>query len=90
MPDALKKILREDPNLPPWLQFEELRRLGIEYIAKFSGDVWTDHNLHDPGITILEVLCYALSDLGYRTQLDIEELLANVDDYLRQEGILSD
>jgi hypothetical protein len=76
MPDALKKILREDPKLPPWLQFEELRRLGIEYIAKFSGDVWTDHNLHDPGITILEVLCYALSDLGYRTQLDIEELLA--------------
>lgn len=27
---------------------------------------WTDLNTHDPGVTVLEVLAYALSDLQYR------------------------
>jgi len=75
MPQALK-IRRDDPAIRQWMRFEELRRLGIQYISEFSGEVWTDHNLHDPGITILEALCYALTDLGYRTQIDIAELLA--------------
>jgi hypothetical protein len=28
--------------------------------------VWTDHNRHDPGITLLEAALYALADLDYR------------------------
>lgn len=75
MPTALN-IKKTDPNIPSWWLFKELRQQGLEHIAAFSGKLWTDHNLHDPGITILEVLCYAISDLGYRTNLDIEELLA--------------
>jgi len=27
---------------------------------------WTDANVHDPGVTVLEVLCYALTDLPHR------------------------
>lgn len=27
---------------------------------------WTDLNMHDPGVTVLEVLAYALTDLQYR------------------------
>ena len=27
---------------------------------------WTDVNVHDPGVTVLEVLCYAITDLQYR------------------------
>ena len=41
-----------------------LREMGIEEIQKLSGKIWTDFNLHDPGVTILEQLCYALTDLG--------------------------
>ena len=44
--------------------------------ASCSGKIWTDHNVHDPGITILEVLCYAMLDLGYRTHLAVEDVLA--------------
>lgn len=58
------------------LNFDFLREKGLEHIGQFSGKIWTDHNTHDPGITILETLCYALMDLGYRTQLPIEDLLA--------------
>ena len=39
--------------------------------SELSGRVWTDHNLHDPGITTLEILCYALTDLAYRTGFSV-------------------
>src|SRR5215218_5633826 len=28
---------------------------------------WTDTNIHDPGITILQVLCYVITDLQFRS-----------------------
>ena len=34
---------------------------------KFSGEKWTDYNYHDPGITLLEQICYAITDLGYKS-----------------------
>lgn len=55
--------------------YEWLRTKGIEYLQQFSGKLWTDFNVHDPGITILEILCYALTDLAYRTNLPVADLL---------------
>ena len=69
-------ILSNDPSIPAWIDFDRLRSEGLRHIAAYSGDIWTDHNLHDPGVAILEVLCYALADLGYRNSLDVEDLLA--------------
>ncbi|AXT62054.1 hypothetical protein D1816_17385 [Aquimarina sp. AD10] len=57
------------------LNFSELREKGLEYIQELSGEVWTDFNAHDPGVTILEQLCYALTDIAYRTSFPIEDLL---------------
>jgi len=57
------------------LDFSELREKGLEYIQKLSADVWTDYNSHDPGVTILEQLCYALTDSAYRTSLPVNDLL---------------
>lgn len=53
----------------PTLDFNQLRAEGVESIQALSGNEWTDYNLHDPGVTTLEVLCYALTDLAYRTEL---------------------
>lgn len=53
-----------------------LRQKGLEYIQELGSKLWTDYNIHDPGITLLESLCYAITDLGYRTSLDIKDLLA--------------
>jgi len=55
--------------------YEALRKAGLGYIQEFSGKVWTDYNVHDPGITILELLCYALTDLAYRTSFPVADLL---------------
>ncbi len=52
-----------------------LLKEGRKFIEKFSNEQWTDYNTHDPGITILEVLCYAITELGYKTAFDIKDLL---------------
>ena len=62
-------------NLPPSLDARRLREEGRERIEALAGDHWTDYNTHDPGITILEVLAYAITDLGLRTHLDMAELI---------------
>lgn len=59
------------------LDFFELRQIGLDYIQKLSGENWTDFNSHDPGVTILEQLCYALTDVSLRTSLDIKDLLTH-------------
>jgi hypothetical protein len=76
--DNAKVIKQNDPLLAkkPHLDFQWLRRAGLAHIGELSGKIWTDHNAHDPGITILEALCFALIDLGYRTTLPMEDLLA--------------
>ena len=69
----------QKPNIrpfPAWLNYDFLRRSGLDHIGQLSGKLWTDHNSHDPGITIMEVLCYALTDLGYRNQFPNEDLFA--------------
>ncbi len=57
------------------LQLDFLLAEGIKLIQQFSGEVWTDYNYHDPGITFLEQLCYAVTDLGYRNHFPLEDLL---------------
>ncbi|MDZ7581806.1 MAG: hypothetical protein U5R30_14750 [Deltaproteobacteria bacterium] len=70
-------VIEKNKVLLPAQDYYFLREKGIEYIQSLSGTIWTDHNLHDPGITVLEILCYALTDLGYRTGFDIADLLAS-------------
>ncbi|GAB2835132.1 hypothetical protein [Ferruginibacter profundus] len=64
---------------PPFasMDFAVLRDIGIKHFEKMGSKLWTDYNLHDPGITIMEVLCYAITDLGYRTDFSIEDILAS-------------
>lgn len=57
--------------------FETLRREGIKLAQQMCGELWTDYNLHDPGVTILEQLVYALTDLIYRSDFDVEDFLVN-------------
>jgi hypothetical protein len=63
-------------------RFDDLFQEGISFIQNLSGEKWTDYNYHDPGITILEQLCFAITDLGYKSNFSIEDLLMlGVDDF---------
>ena len=70
------KALVKNPPLEPAEDFYRLRREGIGFIEQMGSARWTDYNTHDPGITTLEALCYAITDLAYRTGWDIKDILA--------------
>lgn len=57
--------------------FDRLRKEGIEISQDLSGMGWTDYNYHDPGVTILEQVCFGLTDLIYRTKFDVADYLCN-------------
>ena len=64
------------PAEHPILDYAALLRQGVAELERLAGDQWTDFNAHDPGITLLDLICYALTDLGYRTFHPIPDLLA--------------
>ncbi|HTO14885.1 MAG TPA: hypothetical protein VLZ83_03905 [Edaphocola sp.] len=65
-------------TLPQNLEnFSFLREKALEYIQGLASETWTDHNVHDPGITIMEALCYALADAGFRLNFPIQDILAD-------------
>lgn len=72
----LKTISKNNPQQDS-MQFDKLREIGINRIQALSKSNWSDYNLHDPGVTTLETLCYAITDLGYRLTFDMQDLLAS-------------
>ncbi|MDC0713303.1 hypothetical protein POL68_32875 [Stigmatella sp. ncwal1] len=50
---------------------------GLKTLEALAGQQWTDYNEHDPGVTLLEALAYGLTDLGYRADLSIPDLMAD-------------
>lgn len=53
------------------------RKEALYWIQQLSGNIWSDYNAHDPGITILEVLCYSLTELEYKLGFSITDILAS-------------
>lgn len=66
------KINKNDA-LPYGMDFLKLKKEGIDIAQELSGDIWTDYNEHDPGITILENQVYALTELSYKTSFPVED-----------------
>jgi hypothetical protein len=71
---------------PDGLDFDGLRRKGIDLLQALSGTTWTDYNLHDPGVTMLELLCYGLTDLVYRTDFDVADFLTGASGQIDFDG----
>jgi len=67
------------PELRTSQDYEFLRAEGVSRIEALAHKLWTDYNIHDPGITILELLCYAVTDLGYRTGYEFRDLMTGLE-----------
>ena len=72
-------FIPRDAPLHPAEDWEALRRIGMDRVRALSGAVWTDHNAHDPGVTLLEALAWAVADLGYRAGFPTADLLTRPD-----------
>jgi len=73
---ASDSIVRNSVDLDG-LDFATLREEGIKFAQELSGNLWTDYNIHDPGITILEQLCFGLTELAYQASISVADSLAN-------------
>ncbi len=60
----------------PAASYAFLRQEALHQLERLAAPAWTDYNAHDPGITILEQLCFALTDLAYRCGHEVPDLLA--------------
>lgn len=72
---------------PFGLDFDTLRTEGLALVQGLSGASWTDYNPHDPGVTILEQLCYALTELAYRSGFSMQDYLASKNGSIDFEGL---
>lgn len=70
--------IQRDRVLPEALDYKELLKLGIARAQATSGGIWTDYNVHDPGVTILDHVCFALTDIAYRADHPVEDILATL------------
>jgi hypothetical protein len=64
-----------DTQLPLELDFKSLKAEGLAYIQKHSSTEWSNLNPSDPGVTILEQLCYAFTELGYCGNFSMQDIL---------------
>lgn len=85
--------IKKGPPADKSMDFDFLRKEAIRFAQDLSGSIWTDYNEHDPGVTLLEYLAYAITDLGYRTHFDLKDLLYSREDqkkippeYLLKDG----
>ena len=67
----------KEKSSEPALNQETLYAIGLGHVQRLASRIWTDYNVHDPGITTLELLCYAITDLGYRARFPVKDLLAS-------------
>lgn len=70
--------IRNTP-LPDYLNFDRLKEEGLDTIRELASPNWSNLNETDPGVTILDQLCYALTELGYCTEFPIEDILTQRD-----------
>ena len=68
-----------DQALPDALNFEQLKQQGLDSIKRLAGQQWSNYNDSDPGITILDQLCYALTEFGYCAQFPIADVLTDLE-----------
>lgn len=64
-----------DEPLPLNQNFAELKEEGLAYIQTIANASWTNLNQSDPGVTILDQICYALTELGYCNDFPVQDIL---------------
>ena len=60
--------------------YQFLVEKGLERIIEYSSSLWNNFNHGDPGITILQSICYTLTELSYKVNFPIEDLLTEKGD----------
>lgn len=55
--------------------YARLQAKALKDVQRLAGELWTDYNEHDPGVTLLDALNYALLETDYRLRFDLPDYL---------------
>lgn len=72
-----------DIPLSPEQDFKFLKQTGLDFVSLHGGQEWSNLNVSDPGITILDQVCFALSELGYCTNFSLPDILTGIDEKIK-------
>lgn len=56
--------------------YTQLQKRALKDVQSLAGELWTDYNEHDPGVTILDILNYALLETDYRLRFEWQDYLS--------------
>lgn len=73
MQDSL--TIKKFPKYSDTTDYTGLVNDFIQECQKYSGNIWTDYNIHDPGVTMIELLSLAITELGLKSELDIFNII---------------
>ena len=59
--------------------FADLQKRTLDELQHLSGNLWTDFNPHDPGVTIADIANYALTELAYKLGFNLEDYFTDND-----------
>jgi hypothetical protein len=76
---TMPKEVKKDAHV----NYDAMFREAIEAIGEMAGENWTNYNPSDPGVTILEYLCYGLLDLGYKSSFPMKDLLTDKEEEVK-------
>ncbi|PXX59076.1 hypothetical protein SAMN05660489_04872 [Pseudomonas sp. LAMO17WK12:I10] len=74
------------PIVKNYIEFESLLVQAMRAIEAYSSTSWSNTDEHDPGITLLQALCYNTSDVAYRTSLPLTDLLTPAPQDQKDDG----
>ena len=57
--------------------YTRLQQKTLDELQRLSGEVWTDYNTHDPGVTVADIANYALTEVDYKFGFSLQDYLTD-------------
>lgn len=65
--------------------YARLQRQTLKKVQRLSGKVWTDYNVHDPGVTLADIANYTLAEMDYKLSFSLANYLTAEDGIFNPE-----
>lgn len=80
--EVIPRLRGDDP-----LAYDALRARALAALQELSGEQWTDYNYHDPGVTLLDAFCFALTEDIFGARQPLLDLLTGPDGRIRYRAL---
>ncbi|MEX1827339.1 hypothetical protein [Luteibacter sp. CQ10] len=80
--EVIPRLRDDDP-----LAYDALRARALDALQELSGEQWTDYNYHDPGVTLFDAFCFALTEDIFGARQPLLDLLTGPDGRVRYRAL---